>query len=671
MIDDSCQIFDIWQGVRDMKTQPAFPSLKKAWETFTATGTVLPGVPPLVATAWQRCRDLGVDPNQGFCTEVLPAPEYAAHLAANAELLEVARPFLTSLYEIVQGSGFAVVLVDRDGVVIEVRGDPTILKASASALNFVPGAVWREDIVGNTAVGTALREKVPLQVAGYEHYCRAHHPWACSAAPILGPDGTAWGALNVSGVLRQVHPHTLGMVVAAARAIEGQLAMRQATEELKLQHKYQEAIVESMSDGLLTIDRSGHITYINATGGRILGVDPKKVVGKFVGDIVDFRPVVLSVLESGHGYVDREFMVKTGSGFKHFIKTAVPIRDENGNLTGVVDTFREIKRVRKMVNQMVGATANFTFADILGESREIAECVRLAKIAAQSSSTVLLQGESGTGKELFAQAVHNESNRREGPFVALNCAALPRELIESELFGYEEGAFTGASRGGRPGKFELASGGTIFLDEIGDMPLDMQAKLLRVLQEHRVVRLGGSHYIDCDVRVIAATNKDLAREVEEGNFRRDLYYRLNVISILIPPLRQRGADLELLVERLTEKISRKLGHEVHVFAPGALQILRSYAWPGNVRELENVIERAVNMARGKEISAAEVLRLLKHQQAGPAAPAEPLAIEELEKQAIRRALQAVDGNISLAARLLKISRNTLYNKLKKYQIKAS
>jgi PAS domain S-box-containing protein len=650
--------------------QPAGENLKEAWETFIERGELLPEVPPLVAEAWQRCRQLGVDPERGFCHEVLAPPEYAARLAANADLLEVARPFLTSLYEIVQGSGFTVVLVDKEGVVIEVRGDPAILKASANALNFVPGAVWREDTVGNTAIGTALREKIPVQVAGYQHYCRAHHPFACSAAPILGPDGQVRGALNVAGVLEAVHPHTLGMVVAAARAIEGQLAMRQAAEELKLQHKYQEAIVESMSDGLLTIDRTGHITYMNATGGRILGVDPKKVIGRYIGDIVDFRPVVLSVLETGQGYVDREFMVKTGTGFKHFIKTAVPIRDENGNLTGVVDTFREIKRVRKMVNQMVGATANFTFADILGESQEMAECVRLAKIAAQSSSPVLLQGESGTGKELFAQAIHNASNRREGPFVALNCAALPRELIESELFGYEEGAFTGASRGGRPGKFELASGGTIFLDEIGDMPLDMQAKLLRVLQEHRVVRLGGTYYIDCDVRVIAATNKDLAYEVEQGNFRRDLYYRLNVIFIPIPPLRQRGADLDLLVERLTEKISKKLGHEVHSFSPGALQILRSYPWPGNVRELENVIERAVNMARGKEISAAEVLRLLKHQQAASAVFSEPLSIEELEKRAIEQALKAVGGNISLAARLLKISRNTLYNKLKKYQIRA-
>ena len=252
---------------------------------------------------------------------------------------------------------------------------------------------------------------------------------------------------------------------------------------------------------------------MNATGGRILGVDPKTAVGKFIADIVDFKPVILSVLETGQGYVDKEFMVKTGTGLKHFIKTAIPIRDEDGNLTGVVDTFREIKRVRKMVNRMVGAQANFSFNDIIGQSPVLMDSIRLAKIAAQSSSNVLIEGESGTGKELFAQAIHNASSYCDGPFVAINCAALPRELIESELFGYEEGAFTGASRGGRPGKFELASGGTIFLDEIGDMPLDMQAKLLRVLQERRVLRLGGRHYISCDVRIIVATNKNLVQEL--------------------------------------------------------------------------------------------------------------------------------------------------------------
>lgn len=627
-----------------------------------------PFVSPMVAAGWQRCRELGVDPKEGYCQQVLDSKELAGRLATNADFLEVARPFLSSLYSILEGSGFAVMLVDSDGVVLEVQGDSSVLTASRLGLNFVPGAVWNEETVGNTAVGTALREGVAVQMAGNEHFCQAHHPWACSAAPILAHDGTVCGVINVSGTLQQVHPHTLGMVVAAARAIENGLATYQATEELRLQHKYQEAIVESMSDGFLTIDVNGFITYMNATGGRILGVDPKTAVGKFIADIVDFKPVILSVLETGQGYVDKEFMVKTGTGLKHFIKTAIPIRDEDGNLTGVVDTFREIKRVRKMVNRMVGAQANFSFNDIIGQSPVLMDSIRLAKIAAQSSSNVLIEGESGTGKELFAQAIHNASSYCDGPFVAINCAALPRELIESELFGYEEGAFTGASRGGRPGKFELASGGTIFLDEIGDMPLDMQAKLLRVLQERRVLRLGGRHYISCDVRIIVATNKNLVQEVELGNFRRDLYYRLNVLSIVIPPLRQRGADLELLVQHLTHKINRQLDREVRSFSPGALEILRSFSWPGNVRQLENMVERAVNIAQNSEVTTEEVMRLFDQQQAPASVAEKPLSIEEVEQLAIERALKTADGNISLAARLLKISRNTLYNKLKKYHI---
>jgi PAS domain S-box-containing protein len=645
--------------------------LKIAWEQFTKNTTLLPNVPPLVAAGWKRCRQLGVDPQGGYCRRVLSQEEQNTVRAANAHLLKVAQPFLTSLYDILSDSGFAVMLADKNSVVLEVQGDPSILTASRIGLNFVPGAVWQEEIVGNTAVGTALQEGVPVQIVGYEHFCQGHHNWACSAAPIFAPNGTVCGVINVSGTLDKVHPHTLGMVVAAARAIENGLAMRKATEELRLQHKYQEAIVESMSDGFLTIDINGYITYMNSTGGRILGVDPKTSVGKFVADIVDFKPVILSVLETGQGYVDKEFMVKTGNGFKHFIKTAVPIRDENGNITCVVDTFREIKRVRKMVTQMVGAQANFTFDDILGQSAPLMECIRLAKIAAQSSSNVLIQGESGTGKELFAQAIHNASIRSDGPFVALNCAALPRELIESELFGYEEGAFTGASRGGRPGKFELAAGGTIFLDEIGDMPLDMQAKLLRVLQERRVLRIGGQHYIDCDVRIMAATNKNLTQEVELGNFRRDLYYRLNVLSIVVPPLRERGTDLDLLIQHLTKKISRQLGRDVRSFDPGALDILRSYTWPGNVRELENVVERAVNIAQGLEVTVEEIIRLLDQQRNTSPLAEKPLSIEEVEQRAIERALQAANGNISLAARLLKISRNTLYNKLKKYQINVS
>lgn len=628
-------------------------------------------MPPHLRVAWARCRDLGVDPDGGCCSRILSQEDLAPFLAENSHMLSGGRAFFREMDEVIGAFPFVVVMTTKDGIILETFGDKRINRKMAAELNFSPGACWLEKETGNTAISMAITSREPVQVTGSEHYCRRYLAWTGSAAPVLDSEGRVRGVLGIFSSVGEAHPHTLGMVAAAARTIEEGLATIRAVEKLEMQYKYQNAIIESMFDGLLTIDGDGCVIYMNACGGKILGVDHRKVVGKFIGDIVDFKPVILEVLKTGRGYMDKEFMVKTSTGFKHFMKTAVPIRDENGRITAVVDTFREIKRVRNLVNQMVGAHAKFVFSDIIGENHLFKECIRLARIAAQSSSRVLLQGESGTGKDLFAQAIHNASSRREGPFVALNCAAIPYELIESELFGYVDGAFTGASRGGRPGKFELASGGTIFFDEIGDMPLDMQVKLLRVLDENRVVRLGGRHCIDCDVRVIAATNRDLAQEVEKGNFRRDLFYRLNVICITLPPLRQRGLDIELFIEHFNYQISKQLGRPPYVFDPEALEVMRSYSWPGNARELKNIVERLLNTAPGPDITAAEVNRLLRSQTYPGNFSGEVLSLEELERQAIKRALKVAGGNISQAARLLKISRNTLYNKLKKYSIEAS
>lgn len=298
---------------------------------------------------------------------------------------------------------------------------------------------------------------------------------------------------------------------------------------------------------------------------------------------------------------DQEMVLDCRHGRVHVVATARPIKHDTGRTLGVVVTMREIKTVHRLVNQMVGAQACFTFDDIIGNSPGLREVVDLAKQVASSDSTILLQGESGTGKEMFAQAIHSHSNRNNGPFVAINCAAIPRDLVESELFGYEAGAFTGAKRGGRPGKFELVNGGTIFLDEIGDMPLETQVKLLRVLQQKQIIRVGGQKAIPIDIRVIAATNKDLGQEVERGNFREDLYYRLNVIPINIPPLRERGEDLVILASHMVEKLSRQLGKRLTGIAPEAMECLKKYPWTGNVRELVNVLERAVNIAAGTSI----------------------------------------------------------------------
>ncbi|MDI6600603.1 MAG: sigma 54-interacting transcriptional regulator [Thermoanaerobacteraceae bacterium] len=621
-----------------------------------------------IKRGWQRCFGRGVDYNDGRCRVFLSDDEIEERLKANYDLFKFAKPFMESLFEVVKGSGYVVALADKDLYVLDIVGDECVINESSNRLNFVKGACWSEEVVGNTAISTAILEGTPIQIENYEHFCRIFHSWVCSAAPIYSPDGRVLGAISMSGFKKGGNTHTLGMVIAAAKAIENQLAMNKAYRELELQHKYQDALVSSMTDGMVMIDAEGKLLYMNEMGGKILGVDPEASIGKDIKDVVDYHPVVLDVLETGEGYVDREFLVKTRHGrFIHFIKTASPIKDSDGKVIGVVDTFREIKRVTKMVNRMSGATARFTFDDIKGCSPQIRESLRLANIASQSMSNVLITGESGTGKEMFAQAIHNASILKDGPFVAINCVAIPRELIESELFGYEEGTFTGAAKGGRPGKFELANGGTIFLDEIGDMPLDMQGKLLRVLQEKKVARLGGQSTIDIECRIIAATNKDLLKEVEDGNFRRDLYYRLNVLTINLSPLRERKDDIPLLIGEMIKKLNPRVGKHIIGISKESMEMLMTYDWPGNVRELENAIERAANICTGEVIELEDLPRVVADN--GATGKIKLKKLDELEEEAIKEAIKEFGGNITQAAKFLGISRNTLYSKMDKYGIK--
>jgi transcriptional regulator with PAS, ATPase and Fis domain len=371
----------------------------------------------------------------------------------------------------------------------------------------------------------------------------------------------------------------------------------------------------------------------------------------------------------------------------HGLVTAEPVAAD-----GFVMILRSIERVQKLVHRMTGARARLTFANVVGESAALKEALRLARLAANSNSIVLLHGETGTGKEIFAQSIHNSSARADGPFVAINCAAIPRELINTELFGYEGGSFTGADRQGRPGKFEQAHGGTLFLDEIGDMPLDLQTTLLRAIETRTIVRIGGQRVILADVRIIVATHKDLREEALRGNFRSDLYYRLNVLAINIPALRQRLDDVPLLVQHFLQRQSRVLNRPLAITA-AAMAVLQQYNWPGNVRELENMLERVTyimpqttvtiddlpidikqSLATSKpltsivpvdnagtnyqdsqqSLSLAEKNRALKEQSINA------------EMQAIVQAWHASDGQTTRAAALLGISRTTLWRKMVKY-----
>ncbi len=456
-------------------------------------------------------------------------------------------------------------------------------------------------------------------------------------------------------------------------------------EDIKRLKSTLESILESLQEGIVVVDKAGYITMMNKAYGEFLALDTNAVVGKHVADVIPNTRMHF-VAQEGKAEVTDIQKIQNNT----CVVTRIPIV-KDGEVIGAVGNvvFKDIKelkslagKIRKLESELEyykeelykAYGGKYTFDNIVGNSDKMKWLREVAAKAARGTSTVLILGESGTGKELFAHAVHNASQRRHGPFIKVNCAALPEQLLEAELFGYEEGAFTGARKGGKPGKFELANGGTIFLDEIGEMPLAMQVKLLRVLQERELERLGGTKTTKLDIRIIAATNRDLETMIADNQFRQDLYYRLNIFTLNIPPLRDRIEDIPVLCEMLLNKINNQVEHWVEGITPEALALLMQYNWPGNVRELENVLERTINLMDDEIMIAPEHLpHIVKKATKAKdemtlAANSHDLADikEDAEKQAIMRALTAAGGNKSKAARILGIHRSGFYQKLQKY-----
>jgi len=675
--------------------------LEKLWGQYIDSGTLdLSNLNNTIAASWQRCRSASVDPTGGTCSKVkvYDGEQLGQLLESNKMLLEISSPMVESVYHSVQGSGFMVVLVNKEGIVLKTLGDHKTL-ANAQLLNFYAGANWTEESVGTNAIGTCLAAGIPIQVTGPEHFCSSHHSWTCSAAPIYSPTGQVLGCLDMSGPYEKMHPHTLGMVTAAARAIDNQLRKELTNMELSSTLKHLEAVVNSISEGILHINSDGIITGANIPACKLLSRPFKELMGQKADNVLGAANSLKQVLTASQGHHKEDIFIDTPGGPLRCTASARPITNHEKAPNGAVVIIREILTVNELEaggrqpeygNKTRGIhildvkneksddesrikggrdQACFSFKDIIGRSQQIHAAVDLAVRAAAGCSTVLLLGESGTGKEVFAQTIHNASGRRNGPFIPVNCASMPVGLVQSELFGYSDGAFTGAKRGGQPGKFEMANGGTLFLDEIGDMPLDIQANLLRVLQEKAVMRVGGNKIIPVDVRVIAATNKDLYREVLNRNFREDLFYRINVLTIEIPPLREREEDLDLLIEHFLANLSAKLGKIVNKIEPSAMKLLSQYHWPGNVRELANVLEQAVIITDENIIKACHLPRYLSracHQSTSNARQVSSL--EQVEMNAIMETLAHFKGNISKTAKMLGIGRNTLYVKINKYKI---
>ncbi|MDF2545247.1 MAG: domain S-box protein [Anaerosolibacter sp.] len=475
-------------------------------------------------------------------------------------------------------------------------------------------------------------------------------------------------------------------IIGAVAVFQDITDLKRVTQELEMEKHISEilkTILENAYDGIVVVDEHGIVTMMNNAYADYLGVKKDEVVGRHVTEVIESSRLHI-VAKTGREEIGEIQNIKG----KNIVVMRIPIIKEGkvvavvgkimfkdvkevGILANKINTIqKELKYYKDALQQVSGVKYNFD--SIVGTSDKMQEAKYLGEKAAHTNSNVLIRGESGTGKELFAHAIHSRSNRAMGAFIKVNCAAIPAELLESELFGYEEGAFTGAKRGGKKGKFELANGGSIFLDEIGDMPHNMQAKLLRVLQEKEIERVGGVENIPLNVRIIAATNRNLEEMVEKGEFREDLYYRLNVMTITIPPLRERPEDIEVLIQHLMIKICEQVGNYVTGISSQAMKQMRSHGWPGNVRELENVLERAVNLADyGKEIQMNHLPRYLKKSEISVHSSGKRELkdiLEEAEKDAIIECLKNTGGNRTETARILNISRSSLYEKIWKYGI---
>ncbi|MDR7857313.1 sigma 54-interacting transcriptional regulator [Tissierella sp.] len=439
-------------------------------------------------------------------------------------------------------------------------------------------------------------------------------------------------------------------------------------------------ITEATNDAIVYVNKEGKVEILSKAYANFLGVDREASIGKHVRDVIENTRMDI-VVKTG---IPEIAQVQEINGRK-MIATRIPVI-VNDKIVGAVgkvlfkdlddlnSLYMKINKIEKELNLYKDEfkkanKAKYAIDSIISESRSMEELKELTMMAAKTNSNVLILGESGTGKELFAHAIHNNSRRKDAPFIKVNCGAIPYELIESELFGYEEGSFTGAKKGGKIGKFKAADGGTIFLDEIGELPINMQVKLLRVLQDKEIEKIGSNFSEKVDIRIVAATNKDLDKMVSEGMFRLDLYYRLNVVNIKIPPLRERKEDISILSKHLVNKISKDENIKVDKISDNTLEYLKSYSWPGNVRELENILERAINFLEKETIIKP---KHLPHKITGIAGEKRirslKLILEEVEKQSIIDSLIISNGNKTNAANILNISRTSLYEKITKYEI---
>lgn len=661
----------------DMERWQVLVSCKKQFLNGDINALKHPYIYPEIAASWLRSADAGVDHQVALPGYRLTQNELRALFQDNRELVDIVGNFMNSNLNLLASSGYYMSLVDKNGILLLTAGDKRQVER-LEQINAYPGAVWGESIVGTNCHTLCIELKKPVQIMGPYYYCEAFYDNLGSGTPLFDENGDLLGVLLVIDVMdagnQHAHPHLLAWVKSSGLAVESQLKLLKHSYNLGLTSSTLKTTMEALEDACITLNQDGFVTSINRNGLAIFGIGGEDAEGKSFAELLGIDMTFAQFIkEFGSGQTHEITIDSQGTRQIFMMDIDAIYSEKQETLQGLV---LHIHQAGKMTSIYTGPKRGHqnSFEAIKGDSKALRAAINRAKKVTHYEGGILLCGESGTGKDLFAQAIHEET-RADGPFIVLNCAALPRNLIESELFGYEGGAFTGAERSGRKGKIELAHGGTLFLDEIGDMPLDLQPVLLRVLEDHKVMRIGGKNYIPVDCRVIAATNQDLAEKIEQKQFRGDLYYRLAVFRIDIPPLRTRGDDIIILAEYFMQRMFvNNREQRVPQFSDEVCQLLKEYAWPGNIRQLENAVSYALAMSGGKKIRTCHLPEEIITAKPRPmTATTSDLnkpyqTIGEIERKAIQDALNITDNNIIEAAHILGIGRSTLYRRIKEYNI---
>jgi sigma-54 dependent transcriptional regulator, acetoin dehydrogenase operon transcriptional activator AcoR len=629
-------------------------------------GAAGPEVRAEIRESWDRSRLSGVRPQIKRAPTALDENGLAA-ARESVDWLAVVADITRQLPPDFESQKHLLGIFDAAGRMLRSEGDPWAQETMAE-INLAPGGLWLESAAGTNGVGTALAAGHVVDIVGTEHYCEAWQHLHCATAPIHDPSsGEILGALDLSGPAELASPLIIDLVLALSVAADRALAARDLQRRYAILNAFSECSSRYPGEVIIAADRTGRVLHASPA------TPPEFLPGRETSASARFA--LATLIEEAADQLPRSaggLLAYDGSA-----AVVYPVFDGTSRIGGCL-LLRRCPQMHSIGKAPPRRSTRYSFLDFLGQSPALAEARRIAGAAAANTLPVLILGESGVGKELFAQAIHGASERRDRPFVAVNCGALPGELIESELFGYVGGAFSGARREGCPGKFEAADEGTIFLDEIGELPLAAQTALLRVLQEGEITRVGCSQAKPVDVRVIAATNRDLRAALADGSLRRDLYYRLNVLALELPPLRERQEDIPVLARRFLETSSTAMRKRGLTFDAEVVTALQGYVWPGNVRELQNVVARLVALASSSHITLADLPATIganppsRAPLPAPDSPRQPhrsrRSVSELdvaEERAELLALIKSAHTMGEAAARLGITRSTLYRRLER------